>query len=327
MAVSSIAKTNNLNDFIIANQHRIEFFQLMRLLAFILKKEFPDQSWEESFDKYIRIRPSLSISFPDHSINSVQLLGDNKVSVETTFFGLYGVTSPLPNFYSEDLLAYNHDGLSFARRFFDIFHYAMYPVLLGAMTRYRVSTGLQEGTDIRQRLRRASWLGISTPQLAERLNKWPEMLKIASLLSTAYSSVTGLEALIATLIGSGSVNVVACPVVRSVIPEQYCFSLGKQANQLGSQAVLGRTLNRSSNNHIDIQLSDQLQDDILSFLPGGSKFELLKQAIVLYVPVYLKLCLRVKANTWPSKISETALGYGASLGSRVRVQNLAVYIT
>jgi type VI secretion system protein ImpH len=327
MAVSAVAKTDNLIEFITNNQHRIEFFQLMRLLAYILKRAFPEQSWEESFDQYIRIRPSLSFGFPSHSIESVKVLEDHKILIETTFFGLYGVTSPLPNFYSEDLLAFEHDGLSFNRRFLDLFHFALYPLLLGAITRFRVTTGLQEGSDIRQKMRRASWLGISTPEIAARFNQWPGMLKVASILSTAYCSVSGLEALISTLIGSGTVRIISCPVVRAVIPPKFYCKLGARANQLGTQAVLGRTLNRPSNGHVEIELDGQLHEDIVAFLPGGSKFELLKQCLVLYVPTYLKLSVKVKTNTWPSRMSDSALGYGASLGSKVRSQNLAVYIT
>ena len=327
MALPPVVQANDLIGYISRNQHQVEFFQLMRLLAHSLKRVFPDQGWEESFDQFIRIRPSLSISFPEHSINSIEVLKDHKILIETTFFGLYGVTSPLPNFYCEDLLAFRHEGRNFNRRFFDLFHYALYPLLLSAITRFRVSTGLQGGNNVRQSMKRASWLGISTPKIAERFNEWPEMLKIASVLSTAYCSISGLEALMKSLVGSGSVKIISCPIVRAVIPNRYAFQLGIQENKLGSQAVLGSTLIAPNNNYVDIELQDQLHEDALAFFPGGSKYQLLKQALTLYVPDYLRLCLKVRANTGASKLSESALGYGASLGNQVRSQNLAFFIT
>ena len=327
MALPPVVQANDLIGYITQNQHQIEFFQLMRLLAHCLKKAFPEQTWEESFEQFVRIRPSLSISFPSHSINSIEVLKDHKILVETTFFGLYGVTSPLPNFYCEDLLALEHDGRSFNRRFFDLFHYALYPLLLSAMTHFRVSTGLQESDNTRQKMRRASWLGISTPKIAERFNEWPEMLKIASILSTSYCSVSGLESLIITLVGSGKVKIISCPVVRAAIPNQFALRLGMQGNELGSQTVLGCTLIAPNNNYVHIELQDQSHEDALAFFPGGSKYQLLKQALTLYVPVYLKLCLKVRTNTFAGKLSETALGYGASLGNQVRSQNLAFYVS
>jgi type VI secretion system protein ImpH len=327
MALPPVIKTNYLIDFISQNQHQIEFFQLMRLLAHGLKKIYPEQSWEESFEQYIRIRPSLSIAFPSHSINSIELLENNKLLIETSFFGLYGVTSPLPNFYSEDLLALEVKGQTFNRRFFDLFHYAIYPLLLSTLSRFRTTTGLQEFTDTRQRMRRTSWLGIATPKIADRFNEWPGLLKIASILSTTYCSVSGLESLMKSLIESGVVKIIACPVVRASIPSQFCFRLGTQANELGLQAVLGSTLNAPNNNYVVIEIQDQSHKDLIDFLPSGSKFPLLKQALTLYVPAYLKLCLKIRANTWSSKLSETALGYGASLGNQVRGQNLAFYIS
>ena len=78
---------------------------------------------------------------------------------------------------------------------------------------------------------------------------------------------------------------------------------------------------------MDIELEDQSHDDALAFFPGGSKYQLLKQALTLYVPNYLRLCLKVRTNTLASRLSETALGYGTSLGNQVRSQNLAFYIT
>lgn len=327
MALPPVVQSNDLISYLSHNQHQIEFFQLMRLLSHSLKRAFPDQSWEESFEQLIRIRPSLSISFPTHDINSIDVLSDHKILVETSFFGLYGVTSPLPFFYSEDLLTLESENRIFSRRFIDLFHFAIYPLLLSAITRFRVSTGLQEGHDVRQKMKRASWLGISTPKIAERFSEWPQMLKIASVLSTGYCSVSGLEALMRSLIGSGSVKITACPVVRAVIPNRFTFRLGIQENKLGSEAVLGSTLHSPSNNYVDIELQDQLNDDALAFTPGGSKYELLKQALTLYVPVHLRLRLRIRANTFASKLSDSALGYGASLGSQVRSQNLAFYIT
>jgi len=327
MALPPLVKSSDLITFLTKHQHQIEFFQLMRIMANQLRKEFPDQTWEESFDQYIRIRPSLSVGFPNHELSSIEVLENHKISVETTFFGLYGVSSPLPNFYSEDLISAKQSGYRFLRDFFDLFHHAMYPLLLAAMTRYKVDTGLDENLNVRQQLRRTSWLGISSPKIAEQFNEWPKMLKIASLLSTAYCSISGLRALISTLVGSGAVKIIACPKVRAAIPRQFCFRLGKQNHQLGSEAVLGHSLNAPNNNHIDVELMDQSHDDLVGLLPGGSKYQLIRQSLVLYVPAHFKLCFKIRANTWPSPLSQTALGYGASLGNQVRSQHLAFYIS
>jgi len=326
MALPPVSEADNLVKFINMKQHQLDFFQLMRLISHLLKKTSPELSWRESFDQSVRIRPALSLDFPGREIETVEFTEDNKIMVETSFFGLYGVTSPLPNFYTEDLISAKKDGQNLTRLFFDLFHYAMYPLLLSAMTRFKPMTGLQEYSDRRQNLRRLSWLGLSSPKITEQFSEWPKMLKVASILSTSYCSVAGLKALLLTIVDSGSVNIVSCPTVRAVIPQRFRLRLGTRANQLGTQAVLGHAITAPNNNYVDIQLQDQTSEDIQAIMPGGAKYQLLKQALTLYVPSYLKLCLKMRARTQSNQVSQIRLGYGLSLGTQERSQNLAYYI-
>ena len=117
--------------FFSKNYAQLDFFQMARLLSYALQKESLAQGievspaeWEPRLAAVLRVRPTLSLAFPEHDIASIEKRPDGKIQVEAGFFGLYGVTSPLPYFYTEDLMQASQQGRTSARGLLDMFHYA-----------------------------------------------------------------------------------------------------------------------------------------------------------------------------------------------------------
>src|SRR3546814_3878702 len=98
--------------------HRYAFFQALRLLRLYMG--------EQAFAQHVRVRPRLDLSFPENDIEHIARDGDT-LHITANFFGLYGVTSPLPTFYTEDLIDERLAGASNSRAFLDILHAALYP--------------------------------------------------------------------------------------------------------------------------------------------------------------------------------------------------------
>ncbi|HHO59242.1 MAG TPA: hypothetical protein ENJ64_03290, partial [Thiotrichales bacterium] len=71
----------------------------------------------------IRIRPELNLDYPQADIVAINALDDGGYEILTTFMGLYGVSSPLPGFITEELLDDEWDEQNAAREFIDILHY------------------------------------------------------------------------------------------------------------------------------------------------------------------------------------------------------------
>src|SRR5690606_24804533 len=76
---------------------RYAFFQAWRLLRLMGQAQ-------AGSPVDIRVRPNLTLDFPGTDLNSIEQLGPNRYRLTANFLGLYGVTSPLPNFITEDLL-------------------------------------------------------------------------------------------------------------------------------------------------------------------------------------------------------------------------------
>lgn len=332
MAENDIPQTDHINEFLQKNQHQIEFFQLMRILSTNLRENSPNDvldgfdknNWDVNFRKYVRIRPSLSTAFPDREISSISRNEKLQFLVETTFFGLYGVTSPLPNFYNEEINELNDLGYENIRKFLDIFNYSAYQLLLKAITRFRSATGLQEHLNLHQRTRKASWLGIATPALMKRFNQWPKMMEIAVVLSSPHPTSSGLGTLLKGIIGSGDIQIIPCALVRKPIPPANRWLLGHQASTLGEDAVVGQFVD-DHRNQVDVEMSGQKNSDLQAILPGGDRYEYLKQSLELYVPRHLKLRFSVKTYTRTNKISDASLGLGLSLGSKQNLRTLVFY--
>jgi len=153
--------------FFSKNYAQLDFFQMARLLSHALQQEglaqgleVSPEEWESRLAAVLRVRPTLSLAFPEHDLASIAARSDGKIQVEAGFFGLYGVTSPLPYFYTEGLMQASQQGRTSARGLLDIFHYAAYPLLIKAWTRHRNLTGLQAGLTERQLTRQTSWVGL-----------------------------------------------------------------------------------------------------------------------------------------------------------------------
>jgi type VI secretion system protein ImpH len=323
MAQINHSQSQTLKLLIESNSHRIEFFQLIRLyLHFlrlkakengVLEKDIP--SWEVLLSESLRIRPSLSLGFPEHEVSAVRFDEQDRLEVETTFFGLYGVTSPLPYFYSEELIANNQYSIHLARGFLDMFHYRAYQLLIRAMTRHRYITGLQLGKDERQLNRFLNLIGIDGKALKKHLDQWPKLLHLAPIFNMKQHSAAGLQHLIQAIVGSGNVTVNPNYSHRVKVPQSQQLHLGNKNHQLGKEAILGASV-LDRRYMVEVVLENQGAGAIDDILPGGEKHGLLKQALDLYLHGFYQILFRAKSLPNHQKIGKQALGYGACLGGK-----------
>ena len=298
----------------------LEFFQLMRLMFVAMRQDLSDQGltsdqladWDSLFRTYIRVRPRLSLSFPESDVSSVRLNKWRQVEVETNFFGLYGVTSPLPHFYTEDLIDAEQNGCNAIRRFVDIFHYASYPLLVKAWSRNRLASGLEPLSHSRHVLRDTSWLGLMEPKLRQRFDQWRKMLPLAPILSSTSRSASGLQFLVARIVGSGVVSIVPCYQARRRIPVIHSLRVGIQNNVIGSSATLGSIMVDHANNVL-INISDIQSSVARSIVPGGVRFRLLQQGVMLFLKSSLRVTIKIQALPEKSFVGKSQVGLGAGI--------------
>ena len=185
------------------------------------------------------MHPELSLDYPQSDITWIREREAGKgYEIETTFFGLYGVSSPLPGFYTEELFDDEWEEEKAPRGFLDIIHYRLYPLLYQAWLKYRFNFNAIEQNN------RDYWeIIFSLIGLSEEFrNKLPnpgKLLKYTGIISQHPKSQMGLQTILSDLYKHIPISIEPC-VSRQVkiITHQKCM-LGQQNNTLGQDSIVG----------------------------------------------------------------------------------------
>lgn len=275
---TSAPAVGGADDVLLREGSSYAFFQAMRLLRLRFGSD-------EALRQGVRVRPHLSLGFPETDIESIEIDEAGRYRIEANFFGLYGVTSPLPTFYTEDLIDEAMDSRTVTRDFLDILHAHLYPVLFRAWEKYRI------------------WLAVSEHQSTERLEQLyaliglrgagnvlglgRALLPYAGLFSWRPRSALGLQALLAGLFDTDQVSVVTGVRRFVAIPQPDRCRLGLQAARLGDSAVLGSQVADEAGN-LDIRFGPLERQTFRRLLPGADGFDLLARVVGQYLEAPLR---------------------------------------
>jgi len=299
--------------------HRFQFTQVMRLL----EQAFPDAAAPGDVptlsDPPIHLRPSVDLVFPATDVKGVRPALDRpeRVEVILSFMGLYGIDSPLPYYFYEDL-AHETRKIKPHRDFLDIFNHRNYAFFYRAWKKYRPQLHYERGGTDRHSQRFVALAGLGTPGAAEAQGLSPMRLAAqAGTLGARVRNADGLEALLSAFLGGMEVEVVENVPRWVEIPAR--SGLGDGGLELGSNATIGEAVyDRSSK--FRIRLGPMGLDAYKNLLPGEAGATLLKRLVRLYAPDHLDydVELQIPSDELPdTELGErgSQLGYTTSLGS------------
>ncbi|NNE64863.1 MAG: type VI secretion system baseplate subunit TssG [Gammaproteobacteria bacterium] len=249
MADSHRRSPINLEQDIVENGESYDFFQAVKLL----EKLSGESRKTASSISTISIKPELSLDFPQSEIVAIDKDSETgRYDITTTFFGLYGVSSPLPGFYTEELLDDEWDELEERKAFFDLIHNHMYPLLYSAWLKYKFSTNTVEFSANKYWEIIFSLIGLPEAFRHEE-NKQGQLLKYAGILSLGSRSLLGLQTILNDKFGDIDIEVVPC-VKRSVpIDRKQRSYLGVKNHQFGESIFIGQnTVDRTGKFSIQI---------------------------------------------------------------------------
>jgi len=267
---------------------RFSFFQAYRLLRLLAKRE-----GLEDYDA-IRVRPNLSLGFPQTDLESIQEHGHHRYRVTANFLGLYGVDSPLPTFYTEDLLNEQADGYGVNREFLDIFAQSIYPMLFEAWIKARPALRIVEYGDRRMLEILFAFVGIEKPHDKFSQPGVESLLVCGALYNQQNRTAEGLKAVLKTTFPNAQAEVKQLQTVWVPIAQEQCFSLGQQACFLGEDAHLGNQCKTLDG--VTIVLADLSIQSFTDLMPGGNQHERLRFLVDYYLiepyPVRVEIRLR-----------------------------------
>ncbi|MBT7047742.1 MAG: type VI secretion system baseplate subunit TssG [Gammaproteobacteria bacterium] len=240
MALAYWRQAINIIDDIVENGEQYDFYQAVRLLNRLSSTGSSENKPE------LTIRPDLNIDYPQSDIENVNKLeGGRGYEILTTFFGLYGVASPLPGYYTEELLDEEWEDHATRRGFLDVIHQQLYPLLYQAWLKYRFSHNAIETSGEKYWEIIFSLLG-----LPEEFRKFGDLsgtfLKYTGIINQRPKTQSGLKTILADYLKPLNVDIEPCVLRKVVIQEQQRCKLSIENNTLGSNTVIGEQVNDRS---------------------------------------------------------------------------------
>lgn len=284
MAGENRGSPSHLKRDLLQHGHEYSFFQVMRLLRLFDGSPARSEGAVAGERDHIKIRPTLSLSFPAADVDSIEELDDdrNRFVINTTFLGLYGSSSPLPTFYTEDLIDEAAADGSVARDFLDVVNHRLFLLLFESLIKYRQFLQVAEENNHEYLERLYCLLGIGEEQLREDIIDPYELIGYMGLFTQFPRSALGLKILLQDAFHEINVDVIPCIERRAKIPTDQRICLGVSGGLLGNESFLGEEV-ADRMGKFRLRLEPVSGSNFRDFLPGGVEYAKLLFLTKLYI--------------------------------------------
>ncbi|KVK92229.1 type VI secretion system baseplate subunit TssG [Burkholderia sp. MSMB1498] len=285
-----------LEPVLLGEAKHFAYFQAIRLLRRIVRERRGDAIGGPAAPMPIHTRPNLALSFPDTDVERIDKAEDGGYRVIANFFGLYGVSSPLPTFYTEDLIDEASKGRHAARSFLDVLHRVLYPLLFDAWLKYRLSLRIVEDHDAAALRPLYALAGVDVRTARDAGLHEHALLRHVGLLSQRPRSAAGLRALLADVLAPSTVDIEQCVPQWLPIPVDQRTRVGANAHRLGVDARVGERM-RDDGGRLRIVLGDVPGPLFRELMPGGDAFRRLRFLARLYLTLPFVVDVEVRVRT------------------------------
>jgi type VI secretion system protein ImpH len=189
----------------------------------------------------IRIRPGLGLQHARTQVISVTK--QENPGVDVLYFlnvnlpGLYGNSSPLPKFFTEELVQASHKDQNQARMFLDLIHQRLYQLLYDGRTQqlpYHAPTGEKNLYDFM-----FSMVGFKDELWLKRFPDRAFILRNINVLRHQKGTVAGLKKLMQSIFFAADITIEQCCSRQVNIARSQQLGLNAQGNQVSTNAILG----------------------------------------------------------------------------------------
>jgi len=263
--------------------HRFSFIQAYRFLLRQLHREAGKDLDIHELAKQIRVRPDLSLAFPDADIVKIEdTPPSGRFRITAAFLGLYGSSSPLPTFYTEDLLQELAQDHTVSRDFYDIFNSPLYTLYFAIWKHHHLFYNIAEEPDRNTMERLYCMVGFGSEPLRKSIDNPYGMLRYIGLATQFPKSAEGLRALLADGLSEAAIHITQCQERIAEIPPRQRLFLGRSGNVLGEDAYLGREIADRAGK-FRVHIGPVSREAFSRYIPGQPAFQKLSQFIRFYL--------------------------------------------
>ncbi|KGT95501.1 type VI secretion protein [Erwinia typographi] len=267
-----------------ADLHRMNFYRLCQLLEKMNPDRPPMGSTSHPADDPVRFTPHPGMGFPVSELKAVEYDEDDDGRppvIRTTFMGMYGVDSPLPTAYLDDITQ-RREGHEALQGFLDIFSHRILTQFYRIWRKYSYPASFEPGgTDsISQSL--LGLVGLGIPGTASHIaTPVSRFLALLGVLRQPGKTQEGMQALV-TLLAPETTVTVSPYCLRPVAVSQPPGFYGDNDFLLDGNTPLGDEA-MDAGSQLLVALSTDNQQDVQGWKPDG----LLYQDFLVLLRVYL----------------------------------------
>ncbi|MCP3901507.1 MAG: type VI secretion system baseplate subunit TssG, partial [Desulfobacteraceae bacterium] len=247
-------QTTDIEKELIENGHSFSFFQAYRLLKSISKKKNMD----------VRVTSNPSLSFPAAGVSRIKRQ-DYRYDLISNMLGIYGTLSPLPTFYTEELIEEIANNEFNSKDFLDVINHRLYELLFDGWTKYKTMLKIVEQASIVDADRFFSLIGMGEESLRKHIDNPNELLRYTGLFIANSRSASGLKSMLKDAFNGIKIEIVQCSERQAIIPTEQRASLGDNIG-LGENTLLGE-YNLDTVGSFKIKVGPVSLDDYRKFFP------------------------------------------------------------
>lgn len=249
-------------------------YQAIPLVIERLRLRHPELD-EERLEELVLLQTNSSLGFAASDIDELEFFevaGRSRARIRLHALGLFGATSPLPAFYSEQALG-DDEAACATRDFLGVFNHRLLRLLLPIWRKYRYHARFCSGARDPFSEQLFALIGLGGKHIRETSEiNWKRLLPYLGLLSLRAHSAALIEAVLRYYFKHADLFIEQC-IERAVpISVEQLNRLGRANSCLGEDAVLGeRVRDRSGRFRIHIRALDW--HSFHAFLPVGAGYK------------------------------------------------------
>jgi type VI secretion system protein ImpH len=264
-----------LNQILLDEAYRFEFFQAVRLLEKVFPERKPVGADAMPHDEVVRFRSNITLDFPASEINELREQFDERTEQErlemlVNFMGVIGVSGVLPVQYTELALDRIRHRDTSMWAFLDIFTHRAVSMFYRAWAKYRFPVNYERGNDDFTSYV-FSFAGLGTPGLKGRMSLEDEsLLPYTGLIAQRPHSVNALENILSDYFRAG-VEIEQFFGQWLEMNESDLTNLGLKNGRLGDNAIIGTRI-WEQRSKFRVRIGPLPFNKFQGFLPNGSAY-------------------------------------------------------
>lgn len=250
-------------------------------------------------DDPVRFRPWPGMGFPVSTLKCVEIDDDSlqqPPAVRTTFLGLYGVDSPLPSQYLDDI-AQRREGHEVVTSFLDIFNHRITTQYYRIWRKYAYPATFEAGGQDSTSQCLLGLVGLGIPGTAEQIaTPVSRFLALLSTMRLPTRNAEGIRALVNLLAPDTHAAILEPDPVKVQIENR--AGLGPENRvSLSQRATLGKSAKEACS-RVLVSLTTENPQEATGWLPGGQLYTDFLVLMRVYLGYRSDARLRLTVPVW-----------------------------